>query len=69
MGNCLVVEFKFRPKEKVKDPLGVVGIVTMVGVSMESPDPQYYVKTKTGSAWWCEEQLSVPSSLDEAISK
>lgn len=65
----LKVEFKFAPKDKVLDEFGVVGIVTMVGVSMESPYPQYHVKTKEGGSWWCEEQLSVPTSLDEAISK
>ena len=52
-----MVEFKFKPKDRVVDPLGVEGIVTMVGVAMESPDPQYYVKTATGSQWWLADQL------------
>jgi hypothetical protein len=51
------VEFKFSPKDKVKDAFGNDGIVYICAIEENKQEPVYYVKNQYGGNWIGEEEL------------
>jgi hypothetical protein len=51
------VEFAFWVRDRVVNPLGVDGIVTMVGID-DGEKKTCFVTTANSGQWWPEDQLT-----------
>jgi hypothetical protein len=52
----MTVVFDFQIRDRVINPLGVEGIITMLGFD-DAERKRYYVTTATGGEWWQGDQL------------